>query len=473
MTSVELGADPVAVRAVAGVNRLRVWTATGHVIAALGRRGVACMLACLAAVGVAAAVVAEVGAVVWVTVATVAITLGWDLVSGRRRHRTSSLRPVGVLAVTTALGSFAGTAFAWLSPADVRAIGLIALTAAFVFSAAVLLARAVAQPRVVLLVGGRAGVGQLVEQWATCRHVVVRGVCLAEFVDESAQEMDRVPILGSLDDAVAVARAINVDEVVVVPGPLLGAHQVRRLSWALEDASINLSIAAEFEGVAARRISPQVIGRRLTLGVEPGRRSRTGWWTKHTLDRMAGSFLLLVASPLLAVIAVVVKLDSPGPALFRQTRVGKDGKSFTIFKFRTMQADAEERLGDLLAHNEAAGPLFKMAADPRTTPVGRLLRRSSMDELPQLFNVIKGEMSLIGPRPSLPVEVKMYDEWIQRRLRVKPGMTGAWQVGGRSNLNWTESVRLDIDYVDNSTLRDDVKIALKTAQVVVSRDGAV
>ncbi|MET0929060.1 MAG: sugar transferase, partial [Aeromicrobium sp.] len=158
---------------------------------------------------------------------------------------------------------------------------------------------------------------------------------------------------------------------------------------------------------------------------------------------------------------------------FRQTRVGLDGRPFTIFKLRTMLVDAEARLSELTAVDEGAGPLFKMALDPRTTRVGRTLRRTSIDEVPQLLNVLRGEMSLIGPRPGLPVETMTYDEWVHRRLRVKPGMTGAWQVGGRSNLSWTDSVRLDIDYVDNARLRDDLRIAVKTARVVVSRDGAV
>jgi len=169
----------------------------------------------------------------------------------------------------------------------------------------------------------------------------------------------------------------------------------------------------------------------------------------------------------------VIRHDSPGPAVFRQTRVGLDGRPFTIFKFRTMRVDAETRLAALRSCDEGAGPLFKMAQDPRITRVGRNLRHTSIDELPQLINVVRGEMSLIGPRPSLPVETMSYDDWVGRRLHVKPGMTGAWQVGGRSNLSWTDSIRLDLDYVDNATLRDDLRIAVKTVRVVISRDGAM
>ncbi len=163
-------------------------------------------------------------------------------------------------------------------------------------------------------------------------------------------------------------------------------------------------------------------------------------------------------------LVVAVRCDSSDPGIFRQVRAGKQGRPFTMFKLRTMSVDAEERQAELLDRNEGAGLLFKMAADPRVTRIGQLLRRTSLDELPQLLNVVLGQMSLIGPRPALPSEVDQYDDWIRRRLSVKPGMTGLWQVSGRSRLLWNETVRLDLDYVDNWTLSRDLAIAARTVE---------
>lgn len=473
MTSVELGAESVGARADHGSGRIGGWNQPHHALALASAPGLAYAVACGSAVVLAAVVATDVGLVAWLAAGVVAIILGLDFVDARPGDRLRTLRPVKRLIVTAAGGALGAATFGWLSPGELRWFGAIVMTASAVLSGAVLLSRSAEGPRSVLLVGGRTGVGQLVGQWSTCSEIELKGICLAEFVGESVQDVEGVPIVGSLDDVVAVARAIDVDEVVVVPGPLLNAHQVRRLSWVLEDASIELLVAAEFDGVVARRITPQVVGRRLILGVGPGRRSRSAKWVKGLVDRAAATILLLALSPVFVFVSILVRLSSPGPALFKQTRVGLDGKCFTIYKFRTMMVDAEARLAELKSCNEAAGPLFKMAADPRTTSVGRVLRKSSIDEVPQLLNVIKGEMSLIGPRPGLPVEARRYDEWVYRRLRVKPGMTGAWQVGGRSNLSWTESVRLDIDYVDNATLRDDVVIAMKTVSAVINSDGAV
>jgi lipopolysaccharide/colanic/teichoic acid biosynthesis glycosyltransferase len=191
------------------------------------------------------------------------------------------------------------------------------------------------------------------------------------------------------------------------------------------------------------------------------------------MDRLVAAGTILLLAPVLVAIAVAVKLDSAGPILFRQVRVGQGGREFTMLKFRTMVADAEARRADLLAHNQNAdGLLFKIADDPRITRVGRLLRRFSLDELPQLFNVLGGRMSLVGPRPPLPAEVALYDDSVRRRLLVKPGLTGLWQVSGRSDLTWDESVRLDLRYVENWSLLLDVMILWKTGFAVVRARGA-
>lgn len=196
-------------------------------------------------------------------------------------------------------------------------------------------------------------------------------------------------------------------------------------------------------------------------------------WVKGAIDRVVAGLALIVLSPLLAVVAAAVALTSKGPALFVQTRIGRHGKPFRMVKFRSMRYDAESLIASLQHHNEADdGLLFKMRKDPRVTRVGRFLRKYSLDELPQLLNVVSGSMSLVGPRPALPGEVAQYDAWLQQRLLVKPGLTGVWQVNGRSDLPWEESVRLDLDYVENWSLRLDLWVLARTPRAVVSGTGA-
>ena len=193
---------------------------------------------------------------------------------------------------------------------------------------------------------------------------------------------------------------------------------------------------------------------------------------KALFDRVLGLWLILVGLPVLAVVAVLVKIDSRGPILFKQRRIGAQGEPFNMLKFRTMVENAEDLLGSLADGHDGNEVLFKKRDDPRVTRVGRVLRRYSLDELPQLFNVLRGDMSLVGPRPPLPSEVAKYESDAVRRLRVKPGLTGLWQVSGRSNLSWEESLRLDLRYVDNWSLVLDLQILLRTARAVLSGSGA-
>lgn len=193
---------------------------------------------------------------------------------------------------------------------------------------------------------------------------------------------------------------------------------------------------------------------------------------KALFDRVLGLLLVLVGLPVLAVVAVLVKIDSQGPILFKQRRIGAQGEPFNMLKFRTMVENAEALLGSLADANDGNEILFKKRDDPRVTRVGRVLRRYSLDELPQLFNVLRGDMSLVGPRPPLPSEVAKYESDAVRRLRVKPGLTGLWQVSGRSNLSWEESLRLDLRYVDNWSLVLDLQILARTARAVLSGSGA-
>jgi len=193
---------------------------------------------------------------------------------------------------------------------------------------------------------------------------------------------------------------------------------------------------------------------------------------KYTVDRAMALFITLLALPLMVAIAIAVKVDSRGPVFFRQTRVGQGGREFDVYKFRSMVVDADRMLDHLAQHNETDGLMFKMRRDPRVTRVGRFLRKWSLDELPQLFNVLLGHMSLVGPRPPLPSEVAQYSGDVRRRLLVKPGMTGLWQVSGRSDLSWEDGIRLDLYYVENWSLAADLSILWKTAGAVLKGRGA-
>jgi exopolysaccharide biosynthesis polyprenyl glycosylphosphotransferase len=433
-------------------------------------------VATTAAAVVAVITVKESGPVVWWAAWFVALGLLVEFVTLESYERIRSLRPAGHLITFAGAGLLLATVFTWLTPGEVRGAFFVVAAGTTVIVGAVIGRKLTRAPHSTLLVGDRAGVGHFVAQWGSRADIEMRGICLAETAEDLAdtpQEIMGIPVFGALADVAEVALDLAVDKVVVAPGPVLTAYDVRRMSWALEGTLIELTVAAEVHGAVPHRIQPRILGRRLLLSVRPGKRPRAVLWAKGAIDRIVAAFLLLLFSPVFLVLAIVVRRDSPGPAFFTQTRSGLDGKPFRMYKFRTMVLAAETLLAELMADNEGAGPLFKLTDDPRTTRIGKLLRRTSLDELPQLLNVVKGDMSLIGPRPGLPNETDQYDEWIRRRLRVKPGMTGAWQVSGRSNLSWQDSVRLDIDYVDNWTLRDDFRIVAKTARAVIRRDGAV
>ncbi|MBL1066644.1 sugar transferase [Streptomyces sp. 7-21] len=271
----------------------------------------------------------------------------------------------------------------------------------------------------------------------------------------------------------AAARRTRADLVLAVPGPLLTGERLRRLSWAVQDAGLALVVAAGLTDVAPRRIRVESAAGLSLLHVAPPLRGGPQSLVKAALDRTAAALGLLLLAPLLALIALAIRLDSPGPALYRQTRIGHRGAPFTLWKFRTMVADAERLRPGLEASNEhVTGPLFKIRRDPRVTRVGRLLRRTSLDELPQLVNVLRGEMSLVGPRPPLPGEVASYGVAELRRLSVKPGLTGLWQVSGRSELSWDEGLALDLSYADNWSVTGDLDVLARTVRAVLDGRGA-
>jgi exopolysaccharide biosynthesis polyprenyl glycosylphosphotransferase len=279
---------------------------------------------------------------------------------------------------------------------------------------------------------------------------------------------------GVVGRVVRTALDNGAERVTVIPGDSWRQQQLRELSWSLEGTGIDMVIATTLDGIAPHRVDVEQQDGRLMIRVGSASPHGTARLVKGLLDRLGAAVLLVVSSPALLAMAIAIRCESAGPAVFSQTRVREGGVPFTMYKFRTMRADAEQQLEALreLSIHAADGPLFKMRDDPRVTRVGQVLRKTSLDELPQLVNVLKGEMSLIGPRPALPIEVEMYDYVARRRLAVKPGMTGLWQVSGRSSLSWDESIGYDLDYVDNWSPGTDASIAVRTFRAVVTKDGA-
>ena len=274
-------------------------------------------------------------------------------------------------------------------------------------------------------------------------------------------------------DVLALVREVGADTIAVCGSASAEPGELRRLAWQLEGTGIDLVVAPQLTDIAGPRVHIRPIEGLPLLHVEEPTLSGLGWLTKNLLDRVAAFLGLLVLTPVLAIIAVGIRLASPGPVFFRQPRVGHEGRTFRVWKFRTMDVDAEERKASLkeLELNDSDGMLFKMKEDPRIFPFGQRLRATSLDELPQLINVLKGEMSLVGPRP-LPADDGDYLGDVRRRLLVRPGITGLWQVSGRSDLSWDESVRLDLYYVDNWSLTYDLSILWRTIWVVLRRKGA-
>jgi exopolysaccharide biosynthesis polyprenyl glycosylphosphotransferase len=266
--------------------------------------------------------------------------------------------------------------------------------------------------------------------------------------------------------------SMGADTVLVLPGRETDADVVRELTWSLEDTAVTVGVLTPVSSVSSHRLRTTELGHRTVLELGAVGASAIEVRAKGIVDRLGAAVILLIASPVLLFLVAAVRLDSKGPGLFVQTRVGRDGKAFRMFKLRTMHVDAEAMKQALLDDNDVDGVLFKIRRDPRVTRVGYWLRRASLDELPQLFNVLKGEMSLVGPRPALPSEVASYDAVARRRLVVKPGITGLWQVSGRSDLLWDESLRLDLYYADNWRLVDDFTIAARTVSAVTMARGA-
>ncbi len=281
-----------------------------------------------------------------------------------------------------------------------------------------------------------------------------------------------IPVAGRLADIPDVVRRFAADTVAVLACPEMIGTRLRDLAWALEKTGTDLCVAPALIDVAGPRTTIRAVAGLPLLHVDHPDLRGLRWLVKSGFDRAVAVAALVLLCPAFVTIALMIRLADQGPALFRQTRVGRDGRLFTVYKFRTMVVDAERRRSELTALNESDGLLFKIRRDPRVTRMGGWLRRYSLDELPQLLNVLLGDMSLVGPRPALPSETSAYGPHVRRRLAVKPGITGLWQVSGRSDLSWDEAVRLDVRYVENWSFVLDLQILWKTWSAVLIGSGA-
>jgi len=313
---------------------------------------------------------------------------------------------------------------------------------------------------------------------AVMRNIVAQpelGYVVVGFVDDKPERgnrnIGRLKALGGTDRIAEVVGDHAVDEVIITL-PWQYHRRIMSIMAQCERARVSVRIVPDMFQMSLSHVDIDDLNGIPLIGLKSV--SIRGWnlAIKRAIDMAVAGLGLLVLSPLLLVISVLVRLESSGAAVFRQTRVGRGGRQFTVLKFRTMREGAEQEVEALSALNEAGGPLFKIRNDPRLTKVGQILRRTSLDELPQLYNVLRGEMSIIGPRPGLPSEVEQYQEWHRKRLETWPGMTGLWQVSGRSDLSFDEMVLLDIYYIENWSLLLDLQIALRTVPAILFGTGA-
>lgn len=326
-----------------------------------------------------------------------------------------------------------------------------------------------------LVVGSRESVAELARQLAAQPQAGYRavGACLPRGRGRPPKAVEDIPVVGDLRSVARAAHALKAEIVIVTSSDHLPARVVQSISWSLEPWEIDVAVVPAVADVAGPRLKTRPVGGLPLIHLAAPSYDAGQKVAKAAFDFVVGWVLVLLAAPVMLAVAVAVKLTSPGPVLYRQERIGYDGSTFDIFKFRSMRDGSDAELAELLAgQNRDGKPLFKVRSDPRVTRVGAFIRKYSLDELPQLFNVVRGEMSLVGPRPQRPAEVALYDSAAGRRLFVKPGITGLWQVSGRSNLSWEDAVRLDLYYVENWSVAGDLALLARTALVVLRKDGA-
>ena len=332
-------------------------------------------------------------------------------------------------------------------------------------------ARGVGVTRVLIIGAGE--VGRTMMRTTVARPEL--GYQVVGFVDDDPQkghtDLGRFKALGPLEN---LAQAIGDNDVedAIITLPWMYHRKIMGIVRECGQLGVGVHIVPDLFQLSLSKVNVEDINGIPLIGVREVGFSQSALVIKRVIDLAGAIVLLIVGSPFLSLISLAIAIDSPGPVLFRQTRTGIDGKLFEMFKFRSMWKGAEQELQNLLESNEATGPMFKMKEDPRVTRVGRFLRRTSLDELPQLLNVLRGEMSLVGPRPPIPSEVEDYLPWHRKRLDVPPGLTGLWQVSGRSLLSFDDQVLLDIYYIENWSIWLDLKILLRTIPQVITGDGA-
>jgi exopolysaccharide biosynthesis polyprenyl glycosylphosphotransferase len=323
-----------------------------------------------------------------------------------------------------------------------------------------------------LIVVGSGRLGKLVMQ-----HIAANprlGYSIVGFLhdmNEAPGDFGRFKMLGTLDDIGMVIRSMQIDEVIIALPSHLNQHAIRSVKMC-ERLGTSFKLIPDLYEMSLSRIDMETIEGIPLIGIKQVSLNTVQRIVTRSVDIFISTLVLVIGSPLWLLIALLVKLSSPGPIIYRQERIGFKGMPFTTYKFRSMYQDADQRLALLLAQNEAQGPLFKMKEDPRKTPIGNFLRRTSLDEIPQLFNILKGEMSLVGPRPPLRREVEQYEEWQKGRLEMKPGLTGLWQVRGRSDISFDEGVLMDLYYIENWSIRLYFQILFRTIPAVLFSRGA-
>ncbi|MCD2498719.1 MULTISPECIES: sugar transferase [Microbacterium] len=319
-----------------------------------------------------------------------------------------------------------------------------------------------------VLLGEKAKIQHIARQ---IRRIKVSGYVIVGAItpDGTPSQIGDVPVLGALKDTVSAVDRTGADTLIVGGSDELDPNTMRRLGWAMADRDVNWVVAPALTDVAGPRIHARPVAGLPLVHVDFPRLEGYRRVVKRTFDIVAGSVMLVLALPVMLVTAIVIRAEGPGPVIYAQERVGRHGKTFHVLKFRSMVPGADAQLPGLLDQQGTAGqPFFKVADDPRITKVGKFIRRHSIDELPQLFNVLRGNMSLVGPRPQVASEVALYEEGVERRLLVKPGMSGLWQVSGRSKLSAEDSIRFDLYYVENWSFAQDLQILFRTFKAVVA-----
>jgi exopolysaccharide biosynthesis polyprenyl glycosylphosphotransferase len=313
---------------------------------------------------------------------------------------------------------------------------------------------------------------------AVMRNIIAQpelGYRVIGFLDDdpakASTDIGPIRALGPIEDIPQIIKN-NVIDVVMITLPWQYHRKIIRLVGEAERAGVRAAVVPDLFQLSLGGIEIEDINGIPLISIKQSTLTGMNQVIKRVFDLCLAVPAVVLLAPVWPLVALAIRLDSPGPILFRQVRVGRHGRDFTFFKFRSMRLDAEAHLDDLRTLNEASGPLFKIRNDPRLTRVGRFIRRTSLDELPQFINVLRGDMSLVGPRPGLPCEVAQYQEWQRKRLEIQPGLTGLWQVSGRSDLTFDEMVMLDIYYGENWTLGTDVQILVRTIPQIMFGDGA-